>query len=232
MKKYFIESLLIVGSVLFSLYIDSLIQHQNKIDLKKSILSELRLTINQDLNQLKNVVDVEGSTLVSNQILLDDYLSKTKLNKKELVKHFSNLKQFGALSFFIQSGPYSQLIQTGSLELINNKSLRSNLLLAYDNLNKRKEFGDIMLDQFSLDFGRELSPYVVVSESISDSINKFYKTRKVDNFVVSDDYYNSPKVFFFYSEYKFWIEAFIDIHKNYSELLNKILVQIESELND
>ena len=232
MKKYLIESLLIVGSVLFSLYIDSLIQHQNKIDLKKSILSELRLTINQDLNQLKNVIDVEGSTLVSNQILLDDYLSKTKLNKKELAKHFSNLKQFGALSFFIQSGPYSQLIQTGSLELINNKSLRSNLLLAYDNLNKRKEFGDIMLDQFSLDFGRELSPHIVVSESISDSINKFYKTRKVDNFVVSDDYYNSQKVFFFYSEYKFWIEAFIDIHKNYSKLLNKILVQIESELND
>ena len=92
MKKYLIESLLIVGSVLFSLYIDSLIQHQNKIDLKKSILSELRLTINQDLNQLKNVLDVEASTLVSNQILLDDYLSKTKLNKKEIAKHFSNLK--------------------------------------------------------------------------------------------------------------------------------------------
>ena len=89
-----------------------------------------------------------------------------------------------------------------------------------------------MLDQFSLDFGRELSPYIVVSESISDSIKTFYKTRKVDNFVVSDDYYNSQKVFFFYSEYKFWIEGFIDIHKNYSKLLNKILVQIESELND
>ena len=232
MKKYLKESLLIVGSVLFSLYIDSLIQYENKIELKKSILSELRLTINQDLNQLKDVVEVEESTLVSNQILLDDYLSKTKLNKKELVKYFSNLKQFGALSFFIQSGPYSQLIQTGSLELINNKSLRSNLLLAYDNLNKRKEFGDIMLDQFSLDFGRELAPYIVVSESISDSLKKFYKTRKVDNYVVSDDYYNSQKVFFFYSEYKFWIEAFIDLHNNYSKLLNKILVQIESELND
>ena len=232
MKKYLKESLLIVGSVLFSLYIDSLIQYENKIELKKSILSELRLTINQDLNQLKDVVEVEESTLVSNQILLDDYLSKTKLNKKELVKYFSNLKQFGALSFFIQSGPYSQLIQTGSLELINNKSLRSNLLLVYDNLNKRKEFGDIMLDQFSLDFGRELAPYIVVSESISDSLKKFYKTRKVDNYVVSDDYYNSQKVFFFYSEYKFWIEAFIDLHNNYSKLLNKILVQIESELND
>ena len=124
MKKYLKESLLIVGSVLFSLYIDSLIQYENKIELKKSILSELRLTINQDLNQLKDVVEVEESTLVSNQILLDDYLSKTKLNKKELVKYFSNLKQFGALSFFIQSGPYSQLIQTGSLELINNKTLK------------------------------------------------------------------------------------------------------------
>lgn len=230
-KKYLFECIMIVGSVLLSFYIDSIIDSKNKLELKNSILFELKTAIEEDLIQLNNVIEIQKNILSTNQILIDDFLAENKIKKKILAESFSKLKQFGPLSFFIQRGPYSQLIETGSFELIKDRDLKKNLLFAYDNYNKRKEFGDVLLDTFSLNFGRDLSPYIVISESIKNEESIFYSSRTVDKYQISSDYYDSPIVLYYYSEYKFWIEGFIEIHEVYLRKLYELEDQINKEID-
>ena len=223
---------MIVGSVLLSFYIDSIIESKNKLELKNSILIELKTAIEEDLIQLNNVIKIQKNILSINQILIDDLSAKNKMEKEILAELFSKLKQFGPLSFFVQRGPYSQLIETGSFELIKNKKLKKNLLFAYDNYNKRKEFGDVIVDKFGLNFGRDLSPYIVISESMKKEEEPlFFSSRNVDEYKISSDYYNSPIVLYYYSEYKFYIEGFIEIHQVYLKKLNELEDQINEEIN-
>lgn len=223
---------MIVGSVLLSFYIDSIIESKNKLELKNSILIELKTAIEEDLIQLNNVIKIQKNILSINQILIDDLSAKNKIEKEILAELFSKLKQFGPLSFFVQRGPYSQLIETGSFELIKDKKLKKNLLFAYDNYNKRKEFGDVIVDKFGLNFGRDLSPYIVISESMKKEEEPlFFSSRNVDEYKISSDYYNSPIVLYYYSEYKFYIEGFIEIHQVYLKKLNELKDQINEEIN-
>lgn len=223
---------MIVGSVLLSFYIDSIIESKNKLELKNSILIELKTAIEEDLIQLNNVIKIQKNILSINQILIDDLSAKNKMEKEILAELFSKLKQFGPLSFFVQRGPYSQLIETGSFELIKDKKLKKNLLFAYDNYNKRKEFGDVIVDKFGLNFGRDLSPYIVISESMKKEEEPlFFSSRNVDEYKISSDYYNSPIVLYYYSEYKFYIEGFIEIHQVYLKKLNELEDQINEEIN-
>ena len=230
MKKYIIESFLIVLSVLFSLYIDSLISDKNKLDQKRGILLELNETIDDDLVQLKTVISLQNQTLESIGKLIDDYYKIQKLDPHELANHYSIIKQFGPISFFIQSSPYQQLIQTGTLELIKNKDLIKNLLIAYDSYNKRKEFGDRTLDDFGKDFSKDLAKFILVVESESND-EMIYKKRKVDRFSIYPTYYQSELVIYYYSEYRIWIQGFIHIHENYLDLLTKIQTLIDSEIS-
>lgn len=223
---------MIVGSVLLSFYIDSIIESKNKLELKNSILVELKTAIEEDLIQLNNVIKIQKNILSINQILIDDLSAKNKMEKEILAELFSKLKQFGPLSFFVQRGPYSQLIETGSFELIKDRKLKKNLLFAYDNYNKRKEFGDVIVDKFGLNFGRDLSPYIVISESMKKEEEPlFFSSRNVDEYKISSDYYNSPIVLYYYSEYKFYIEGFIEIHQVYLKKLNELEDQINEEIN-
>lgn len=231
-KKYLFECIMIVGSVLLSFYIDSIIESKNKLELKNSILVELKTAIEEDLIQLNNVIKIQKNILSINQILIDDLSAKNKMEKEILAELFSKLKQFGPLSFFVQRGPYSQLIETGSFELIKDRKLKKNLLFAYDNYNKRKEFGDVIVDKFGLNFGRDLSPYIVISESMKKEEEPlFFSSRNVDEYKISSDYYNSPIVLYYYSEYKFYIEGFIEIHQVYLKKLNELEDQINEEIN-
>ena len=164
MKKYLIESILIIGSVLLSLTINSFVEKKERLDQKNIILSELKTTITDDLEQLKIVINVQKKCLESTDLLIDDFFKDIKLSDKELGKNFSYLKQNGVISFFPQIGPYNRLLNTGGMELIKSDELRSKLLTIFDNLNRRKEFGDRVLDDFGMDFTRDLSPFINVVE--------------------------------------------------------------------
>lgn len=110
MKKYLIESILIIGSVLLSLTINSFVEKKERLDQKNIILSELKTTITDDLEQLKIVINVQKKCLESTELLIEDFFEDIKLSDKELGKNFSYLKQNGVISFFPQIGPYNRLL--------------------------------------------------------------------------------------------------------------------------
>ena len=190
MKRYLLESSLIIVSVLLSLSIDSYLEKKSRLNQKNVILKELKESILIDKDQLKEVIDVQKKCFNSAGILINDFNNKVKLSQEELVKNFSSLKQNGIVSFFPQMGPFLRLLNTGSMELISSDDLRSKLLIIYDNLNRRKEFGDRVMDDFGMDFGRDLSPFIVVTERKVDKKNLIYliPERKIENFTISKNY--------------------------------------------
>lgn len=231
MKKYLIESILIIGSVLLSLAIDSFVKKRERLDQKNIILSELKTTITDDLEQLKMVINVQKKCLESTELLIEDFFSEIKLSDKELAKNFSYLKQNGVISFFPQVGPYNRLLNTGGIELIKSDVLRSKLLTVFDNLNRRKEFGDRVLDDFGMDFARDLSPFInVVAKKLKKRDVVYLNAEStLDKISINENYYKTELVKYYYSEYKYWIESFIDVYLNYNDLLNEVLDLIDLE---
>ena len=233
MKKYLIESILIIGSVLLSLTINSFVEKKERLDQKNIILSELKTTITDDLEQLKIVIYVQKKCLESTKLLIEDFFKDIKLSDKELGKNFSYLKQNGVISFFPQIGPYNRLLNTGGMELIKSDELRSKLLTIFDNLNRRKEFGDRVLDDFGMDFTRDLSPFInVVEKKITKRDVVYLNSESVLKSIrINKNYYKSELVIYYYSEYKYWIESYIDIYENYNNILLDVVDLIDLEMS-
>lgn len=233
MKKYLIESILIIGSVLLSLTINSFVEKKERLDQKNIILSELKTTITDDLEQLKIVINVQKKCLESTELLIEDFFKDIKLSDKELGKNFSYLKQNGVISFFPQIGPYNRLLNTGGMELIKSDELISKLLTIFDNLNKRKEFGDRVLDDFGMDFTRDLSPFInVVEKKITKRDVVYLNAESVLKSIrINKNYYKSELVIYYYSEYKYWIESYIDIYENYNNILLEVVDLIDLEMS-
>ena len=59
MKRYLLESSLIIVSVLLSLSIDSYLEKKSRLNQKNVILKELKESILIDKDQLKEVIDVQ-----------------------------------------------------------------------------------------------------------------------------------------------------------------------------
>lgn len=230
MKKNLIDSILIIGSVLLSLTIDSFVE-KKRLDQKNIILTELKASITEDLEQLKMVINVQKKCLKSTELLIDDFFKNIKLSDKELGKNFSYLKQNGVISFFPQIGPYNRLLNTGGMELIKSNVLRSKLLIIFDNLNRRKEFGDRILDDFGMDFSRDLAPLInVVEKKIEKRDVIFLNAESILKSIrINKNYYESELVIYYYSEYKYWIESFIDIYENYNNILLEVVDLIDLE---
>lgn len=231
MKKNLIDSILIIGSVLLSLTIDSFVEKKERLDQKNIILTELKASITEDLEQLKMVINVQKKCLKSTELLIDDFFKNIKLSDKELGKNFSYLKQNGVISFFPQIGPYNRLLNTGGMELIKSNVLRSKLLIIFDNLNRRKEFGDRILDDFGMDFSRDLAPLInVVEKKIEKRDVIFLNAESILKSIrINKNYYESELVIYYYSEYKYWIESFIDIYENYNNILLEVVDLIDLE---
>tara|TARA_Y100000996_G_C22374623_1_gene582476 strand:+ start:55 stop:747 length:693 start_codon:yes stop_codon:yes gene_type:complete len=229
MKKYFVEAFLIFISVLSSFSIDSYLEKVSKINLKNELLNELSFVINEDLKQLTRVKALLNDCISSTSRLIDDFKDRGSMQKNKLAKDFLYLKQNGHMSFFPQDAVYKQLIQTGSIELINNDELRKKLFNVYDHLLKRKEFGDKVMDDFGVDFGRDMSNFIIVLSDKSEDKSLVYSDQLVTSFEQFNGYYDSKKVLYYYSEYNTWISSFIDILGTSEEIFNEILVLIESE---
>jgi hypothetical protein len=165
--------------------------------------------------------------------LIEDFFKDIKLSDKELGKNFSYLKQNGVISFFPQIGPYNRLLNTGGMELIKSDELISKLLTIFDNLNKRKEFGDRVLDDFGMDFTRDLSPFInVVEKKITKRDVVYLNAESVLKSIrINKNYYKSELVIYYYSEYKYWIESYIDIYENYNNILLEVVDLIDLEMS-
>ena len=232
MKKYFIEGALIFLSVLSAFFLESYRVEQTKIELKDALMEELSFSIHEDLNQIEEVKSILNESLDSAIYLMDDFLSETKADKKNIAQNFSKLRSMN-VSYFPRDGVYNQLLTTGSLELIKYRDLKSKLMYVYEHAFSRKEAVDKVLDEFGWRSIQAASGKIwVVNKLFSDEVSLITTYNKEDilNFFISNDYYKSQYLVQFYSQSITLMNRYINIINAIENDLMGILKLIEYEI--
>ena len=235
-KKHFREGIFIFISVLGAFALESYRESILQINLKDKLLKQLTVMIAEDISQLNDVHKKLDLTLDSAGILIDDFLSKDqKLNQEVLAKKFSDLR-FMNLSFFPQYGIYNQLLTSNGLENIKDEKLKKELVYLYENLLKRIQAADPVLDEMRWKTYLNLSSQIVVFSSNSEPKQKQVSDfpqfeHKVDYFYISEDYYDSMDVLNFYNQITLYINQYKTGLNNVESALQSALLLIEYELN-
>ena len=127
--RLLIEFIVIISGVLLSFYIDDFRQLQNKKLEKDILIGELVITAREDLKQIQNLKKDLIKVQDNIKIFLEDIQDNKKdIADKEIAKNYLFISEKMSVSFFPQDGIFTQLISTGSLELIESNALK-NLLL-------------------------------------------------------------------------------------------------------
>ena len=232
MKKYFVEGALIFLSVLASFFIESYKIKQLNIETKNALLMELSQVINEDLKQINKVMNIQNKSLESTNRLVKDYLGDQNMRKGDVANNYLYITTNTSASFYSQKGVYTQLLESGSLELLRYKILRLKLLYVYEHLDERKLGIDRFVDDFIWNSNQKLVDDIIVISS-SDQIKKslMYSEKNISSYLIGENYYKSKKVIGFYAANMNYIVFYIDILKKYEEELNDILKLIDQEVN-
>jgi len=232
MKRYIIEGGFIFFSVLASFFIESYRLKQSNIEIKNGLLVELSQIINEDLKQINKVISIQTRSLDATNRLVNDYLNNQNMTEEAIANNYLEIITNTPTSFYSQKGVYTQLLESGSLELIRYKTLRLKLLYVYEHLDERKLGIDRFVDDFIWNSNQKLVEDIVVLSSV-DQVNKslMYSERKISSYMINDNYYRSKPIIGFYAANINYIIFYIDVLKEYKEELNDILELIDQELN-
>ena len=233
MRKYYVEAFLIFISVLSAFFLESYRENQSKIDLKNSLLIELSTAIKQDLDQIDRVKEVLNESVGSAKKLKNDFFSDRKLEDKELAVNFAKLRSMN-VSYFPRDGLYNQLLNTGTLELIELKVLKNKLMYVYEHAMSRKQAVDLVIDEMGWRGMQNIAEDIVVIYGSEKSQAKLITNANdeiLENFFISKNYYDSKNVIHFYSQSISLMIRYLNIIDSIQIDLNETLSLIDKELN-
>ena len=164
-----IEFLAVLLGISLSLYIDNKIEESSILKNERSLLSDLQVSLNQDINYAQLVLDDINQSLDAQQYLInykcDDVNS---MSSKELAKLFRSVFK-GSTSMFPRYGVYRSLVSNSEMKYIENQDLKDRLIDLYDFKFKRYEniepiitnlyqygFGEYLVENFSFYRARDL----------------------------------------------------------------------------
>ena len=151
--RLLIEFIVIISGVLLSFYIDDFRQLQNKKLEKDILIGELVITAREDLKQIQNLKKDLIKVQDNIKIFLKDIQDNRKdIADKEIAINYLFISEKMSVSFFPQDGIFSQLISTGSLELIESSTLKNLLLRNFTHYLDRNQANNRTLDDLYLDF--------------------------------------------------------------------------------
>ena len=232
-KKHFREGLFIFISILGAFALESYRESLLKVKLKDKLLNQLLITLNEDIKHMSEVNAKLDITIELAAILMKDHLSDNeKLNQEVLAKKFSDMR-FMNLSFFPQQGVYNQLLASNSLENIENPELKKEIVYVYENLLKRIQAGDPILDEMRWKSFANLSTQIIViaanGTNKTQQSNLLFAELKVDYFDISDSYYESKEVLNFYNQVILFISEYQKGLQNVKSEFEKIILMLENE---
>ena len=186
------EFIVIISGVLLSFYIDDFRELQNKKLEKDILIGELVITAKEDLKQIQNLkrdlMKVQGNI----QIFLEDTNDNIKdMADKQIAINYLFISEKMSVSFFPQDGIFTQLISTGSLELIESNALKNLLLRNFTHYLDRNQANNRTLDDLYLDFVNNVDPYITVMSKDKQDASFIYTDRIVDSYSIDSNYYLS-----------------------------------------
>ena len=134
-----IEFLAVLLGITLSLYIDQQIEESAILKTEKSLLSDLQVSLNQDIDYAQEVLeDIRGS-IDAQEILINFECNEVEnLTPKELGVLFGTVIR-GSTSLFPRYGVYRSLVSNSEMKYIENQELKDKLIDLYDFKFKRYE---------------------------------------------------------------------------------------------
>ena len=222
--RLLIEFIVIISGVLLSFYIDDVRELQNKKLEKDILIEELVITAKEDLQQIlnlkKDLVEVQGNI----SLFLKDIQDKKKdLTDQKIAINYLFISEKMSVSFFPQDGIFTQLISTGSLELIKSSTLKNLLLRNFTHYLDRNQANNRTLDDLYLDFVNNVDPFITVISKDKKDASFIYTDRMVDSYSIDSDYYLSNKFQAYLSSANTMVGKNIDMLNLFEKSYNQIL---------
>lgn len=217
--SYFLNSFVILVSVILSFYIEGRRDFSNQNSNKNKLITDLVNTIEEDKIQLEYIKSEMNKTVkLINEIQTDINSKNNNLSQSEIITKISEIKF--SYSFFPQEGIFNQLISTGSFELIENKDLKLLLLKIYNHQNNRNYSISNIIDMYSIDFYTDVYQKFRINVNINNMEGEIYGIQVINDFIFDLDYYYSDEFYGFLTRAKTY--AFL-----YARLLNDISENFE-----
>ena len=222
--RLLIELIVIISGVLLSFYIDDFRQLQNKKLEKDILIGELVITAREDLKQIQNLkkdlIKVQNNIKI---FLIDIQDNRKDMVDKEIAKNYLFISEKMSVSFFPQDGIFTQLISTGSLELIESNALKNLLLRNFTHYLDRNQANNRTLDDLYLDFVNNVDPFITVISKDKQDASFIYTDRIVDSFSIDSDYYLSNNFKAYLSSANTMVGKNIDMLNLFEKSYNQIL---------
>jgi|TARA_A200000159_G_scaffold133711_1_gene131915 hypothetical protein len=222
--RLLVEFIVIISGVLLSFYIDDFRELQNKKLEKDILIGELVITAKEDLKQIQNLkrdlMKVQGNI----QIFLEDTNDNRKdMADKQIAINYLFISEKMSVSFFPQDGIFTQLISTGSLELIESSTLKNLLLRNFTHYLDRNQANNRTLDDLYLDFVNNVDPFIAVTSKDEQDASFIYTDRIVDSYSIDSEYYLSNKFKAYLSSANTMVGKNIDMLNLFEKSYNQIL---------
>tara|TARA_B100001093_G_scaffold365795_1_gene350579 strand:- start:672 stop:1382 length:711 start_codon:yes stop_codon:yes gene_type:complete len=230
--KYIIEGVVIILSVFLSFYFEDVRKTNENFETKNELVSDLIVSLDDDLNQINNLIEI--LTEAENDILaiLSDIDSKHEnFTDLEAVKTLLGVEV--GISFFPKDGIFEQLISTGTFELIKNNELKRNLLEMFNHQKERNYATSTEIDRWNIDFRGVCLKKFRVRFSYNSFDGEFYGSRSLNTFVFDNDYYLSNDFYGLMSQAQYYANMYMrllnDIKKSYSTSKSLSIEEIKKE---
>ena len=223
MFKYAFEGTVIMIGILFSFYIEEMRVQSNNVEIKNELLEDLNTAIKNDLSQINEVQSMLNKSIGLIVELQDDMNKKhIEMSDRDAVAKLIDVNV--SISFFPEDGIYTELISSGSVELIKNKQLKNRLLDIYNNKNKRKMSMEDDIDILVNKYMEEIFSNFRIVISYNTFDGEFYGAVVLDSFVFDEKFYQSNELHGYLSSQK--ISGFM-----YGRLLNDLKKSYEAILD-
>ena len=134
-----IEFLAVLLGITLSLYIDQQIEESATVKTEKSLLSDLQVSLNQDIDYAQDVLKDMRASIDAQEILINFECNEVEnLSQKELGAIFGTVLR-GSTSLFPRYGVYRSLVSNSEMKYIENQELKDKLIDLYDFKFKRYE---------------------------------------------------------------------------------------------
>jgi len=194
MLKYTIEASVIIVGILFSFYIEEIRSNNKDIEVKNELLSDLNRALERDLDQINEIQKMLNDSMQRISDLRNDINDNhDQLSDLDAVKKILNANV--STTFFSEDGVFTELVSSGSYELISNKELKNKLLEIYNHQKERNmsisDDIDLLQNEFFLKFSQEFR--VAINYNSYEGV--FYGTTGVDSFIFNIEYYMSDNFY-------------------------------------
>ena len=134
-----IEFLAVLLGITLSLYIDQRIEESATLKTEKSLLSDLQVSLNQDIDYAQDVLKDMRASIDAQEILINFECDEVEnLSQEKLGALFGTVLR-GSTSLFPRYGVYRSLVSNSEMKYIENQELKDKLIDLYDFKFKRYE---------------------------------------------------------------------------------------------